>query len=171
MSYTRIAGSGAAEAFIVGVDQSFKQTLQGNVLRGNVNAAFARGGRGGWLGGSRSQYVESASEILVPEYWPVYIDWRHTGGDAAAKKLSVIARVEVITLNAGTSVTARVKNLTEATNHDATPSTSTSWVEKLITIPAPSVPAVQKYQLYIFGNNATNGIAALGEIEIYDALF
>jgi hypothetical protein len=162
VSYVRIAGTGTDEAFVVGVDGSFRKTTVGEQLRQNLNAIFGNGAKGGYLGGSRSQYLESASEIAVPDYWDVLIDWRKISG------LTVRARVEVRTLNAGTSVTPRIKNVTDSTNNDGTASTSTSFTEQLIAISTPASLGVKRYRLYIIGGNATNGIGGLGQIEIYD---
>jgi hypothetical protein len=169
--YSRIKGSGGSEAFSLGVDQSFYQNAQCDKLRKNLNAAFAQGARGGWLGGSRSQEVLSASEIIVPEFWDVLIDWRHAGGDNTSDKLRAQARVEVYTNNAGTSVTPRIKNVTDSVNHDGSASTTVGWVEQTITIPVPGSLGIKRYRLYIIGSNATNAIRGIGQIEIYDPLF
>lgn len=166
MSYERIAGTGTNEAFVVGVDGSFRKTSVGDQLRQNVNAVHALGGKGGFLGGSRSQVVATASEVAVPDYWDVLLDWRHIDGD-----LTVRARVEIVTMNAATSVTARVKNITDSVNHDSSASTSTSFTEVLITIPPPGAAGVKRYRLYMLGNNATHAIGAIGAIEVYDTLF
>ena len=165
MSYSRIAGSGASESFVVNVDDSFHKATQAELLRGNVNALAGQNVKGMFLGGSRSQYVFSASEIIVPEWWDVVVDWRHIGG------LTVRARVEVYTTNAGTSVTPRIKNVTDAANTDGSASTSVSWSEQLITLPTPGALGLKRYRLYLIGSNATNGIAGMGQIEIFDALY
>lgn len=163
MSYERWAGSGASESLVVDVDDYRAATH--DQVRKNINAAHAQGAKGGWLGGSRSQFVNSAAEIAVPEYWDVLIDWRHLEG------LTVKARVEVYTLNAGTSVTPRIKNVTDAADTDGAASTTVGWTERLITLPTPGALAVKRYRFYLVGSNATNGIAGIGQIEIYDALF
>lgn len=165
MSYARWSGSGAAEALVLGTD-NWTPALGGEKVRQNLNAIHARGGSGGWLGGSRSQEVFSATEIAVPEYWDVLLDWRHIGGK------TVVARCEVYTENAGTSVTARLKNVTDAVNTDGSAvSTADTWTESVITIPTPGVLAVKRYRLYIVGSNATNGIRGCGCVELYDALY
>lgn len=170
-NYVRVSGTGTAEAILVGVDPSFHQTARANQGRKNFNAIFAQGGKGGWLGGSRSQEVESASEIVVPEYWDVLIDWRHGGGDSTSGKLRVQGRVEVYTTNASTTVTPRIKNVTDGVNFDGTASTTVGWEERLITINPPASVGIKRYRLYIIGSNATNAIRGIGEIEIYDPLF
>lgn len=162
MSYVRWAGSGDNEEIQVGVDRW--RWVEGDKVRKALNAAHVQGGKGGWLGGSRSQFVNSASEIAVPEYFDVLIDWRHVEG------LTVKARVEVYTLNVGTSVTPRIKNVTDSVNTDGSVSTTVGWAERLITLPTPGVLAVKRYRFYLVGSNATYGIAGIGQIEVYDAI-
>lgn len=161
--YDRWVGSGSGESLVLGTD-NWSPNDTAEQVRKNLNAAHARGAKGGWLGGSRAQLFSASSEVKVYDWWDVYLDWTKLDG------LTVKARVEVYTENAGTSVTARVKNVTDSANFDSTAySTADTWAEQIITITAPAVLGVKKYRLYVFGSNTTNRVGALGQIEVYDA--
>jgi hypothetical protein len=160
--YNRWAGSGAGEILQIVVD-TWRRVV-GNQVRMNINAAHARGAKGGFLGGSRSEGVLSASAIEAPNYVPVTIDWEHIDG------LTVIATVDVKTDNAGTSVTPRVRDVTNGVNHNGSASTSTSWDRKTITIAPPAVLGVVEYWFYLVPQNNTDQVFGIGSIEVFDEL-
>lgn len=161
--YSRWAGSGIGEILVVVVD-TWRRVV-GNQVRKNINAIHARGAKGGFLGGSRSEGVLSGSAIAAPNYVPVTIDWDHVDG------LSVIATIDVKTDDAGTSVIARVRDVTNGTNYDASASTSTSWARKSITITKPvSGTMVVEYWFYLVPQNNTNQVFGIGSLEVFDSL-
>lgn len=116
-------------------------------------------------GGSRSDRHNSLGTSAVdhPNYWDAIIDWTRNGSG-----WTVIARCEGVTENAATTLTIRIRNVTDSQNHDATTViSSTSYAERLITIPVPAVLGVKRYRLQLIQSTATYGVNALGIIEAY----
>lgn len=155
-------GSGPDEELISGVDHL--RTWKAEEIRRNLLAYASFFGRNTFLGGSRDVFAPATSgEVVAPSYLDVDVDWRVIGGD-----LTIQARVNVRTANAATSVTPRIKNLTDNDDIDGLPSTEdTDWEEQLITIPPPAVVGVKRYRLYLVGSNATHDIAGIGVLEIF----
>lgn len=163
-SYSRIAGTGPSEAFLLGVDQSFHQNARCEQARAVLNAFAGQNAKGHWLGGSRTQFVFAAAETIVPEWEDVVINW------TALQGLTVQARVEIWTDSASTSVTPRIKNVTDSANFDGSSlSVATTWTERIITITPPGVIGIKRYRFYLVPANASNGVAGIGSIEIFDA--
>lgn len=111
------------------------------------------------LGGSRESGHRTASYLPVPSYVEVELD------PAKLVGFTVQARVERKTLNAATSVTARIYNVTTAAvAATGSVSTSTTWAaETIVFVP---VAGANKYRLEIIGGNADADILAIGYIEI-----
>jgi hypothetical protein len=169
--YDRYKGSGTGEAITPGTDHW--DWPQGDQIRQILNALASQGAKGGFLGGSRTERVQSATAVDVPQYWDVLVDWRHLKTSGATNPLTVQARVDVWTDDAATSVVARIANITDGANYDyPTPySTATTWGEQLITIPQPGALAIKRYRLQLIGGNATSGIMGIGAIEVFDDLY
>jgi hypothetical protein len=113
------------------------------------------------LGGSRDNSVIGTPTIDIPEYRDVALDSTKLGG------LSVRARVEVKTANAGTSVTPKIRNMTDSTDKVVgTASTSLTFVEQLLVM-TPLTAGDKKYRLQLNTNNGTNDVFGFGVVELY----
>jgi hypothetical protein len=113
------------------------------------------------LGGSRENSINFNGTFDVYDFRDVEIDSTNLGG------LSVRARVEGKTENAGTSVTPRVRNITDATTLvTGTAITSLTFVEQLLVM-TPLVAGTKKYRLQGTTNNATNDVYLFGLVETY----
>lgn len=129
-------------------------------VKNNIEAILASRLRAN-LGGSRDNSVIGTPTIDVPEYRDVELDVTKMGG------LSVRARVEIKTSNAGTSVTPKIRNVTDGSDKVVgAASTSLVFVEQLLDM-TPLVAGAKKYRLQLNTNNATNDVFGLGVIEIY----
>ncbi len=113
------------------------------------------------LGGSRENSINFNGTFDAYEYRDVEIDSTKLGG------LSVRARVEAKTANAGTSVTPRIRNITDSTTLvTGSAETSTSFVEQLLDM-TPLTSGTKKYRLQGTTNNATNDVWLFGVMETY----
>jgi hypothetical protein len=135
-----------------------------NEIKNNVIAlASARVGRS--LGGSRQisvPLVASAQDAI--DYIDVEIDGTLLAG------LTVRARVEVRTANAGTGVTPKIRNVTDAVDAVAgVSSTSTTWggTDSYQTLTFTPVAGIRKYRLQLTPANTTDPVFGIGEIEIF----
>lgn len=157
-------GSGPNKELVVGVDEY--SAVQHNKLRRNVNAAHARGSKGGELGGSRSIGLIASGATEHPErFLDVVIDW-----DQIRDFQTVVATIECKTDDAATTVTPRVRDETNGDNFDGVAEDSTSWNEQTIVIDPPAGGGVAKYRLYLIPSDDANQVFGLGRIEVYDEL-
>jgi hypothetical protein len=118
------------------------------------------------LGGSRLFGLRSASYVAVPEWLEIELDGTNTGG------LTVTARVEVRTAAAGTSVTPKIRNTTDASDAvTGAACTATdedySGSQQKQTLTFTPVAGVKKYQLMIIGGNAIEDVFGIGYLEHY----
>lgn len=90
---------------------------------------------------------------------PLELDGTNIGG------LTVQARVFVRTTNTGTSVQARIRNITDASTAVTGAAYSADTVEQAQTLVFVPVAGVKIYHLQVTGNNATNNIFARGYCE------
>jgi hypothetical protein len=113
------------------------------------------------FGGSRENSVNFNGTFDAYEYRDLEIDSTKLGG------LSVRARVNSKTAAAGTSITPRIRNITDATTLvTGTANTSTSFVEELLAM-TPLVAGTKVYRLQGTTNNATNDVWLFGVMETY----
>jgi hypothetical protein len=112
------------------------------------------------LGGSREQGVQGSGSLDPPEFRQVQLDSTNLSG------LSIRARVETKTNNAGTSVQPKIRNVTDSTDTVTGSShTNTTFTEELLAISV--VAGTKKYQLQLVTNNANNPVFGFGHIESY----
>lgn len=131
-----------------------------NKLRDRDAALAASRIGGGYLGGSRAlQPVKSASFVDVPDHLPLELDGTNIGG------LTVQARVFVRTTNTGTSVQAKIRNVTDGSDAVVGAAYSADTVEQAQTLVFVPVTGVKIYHLQVSGNNDTNNIFARGYVE------
>ena len=113
------------------------------------------------LGGSRENGVKASGTLDPYEFREVQLVSTNLSG------LSIRARVETKTENAGTSVQPKIYNNTDTAVHVAgTSHTGTSFVEELLTI-TPLTSGTKKYQLKLTTNNGTYFVFGFGSIESY----
>jgi hypothetical protein len=113
------------------------------------------------FGGSREASINHNGTFDVFEFRDVQMDSTLLTG------LTVRARVEGKTANAATSVTPRVRNVTDGADHvTGTAITSTSFVEQVLTM-SPLTAGTKKYRLQGVTNNANNDVWLLGVCETF----
>jgi hypothetical protein len=117
------------------------------------------------LGGHRENGVQSSSgaaDLDPYNYRDATIDATDAGG------LSARARLEVRCENATTTVTPKIWNMsgTPAVHVAGSLSSSTSWVEQLLTM-TPLASAEKKYRLRLTVPNTTYPVYGLGVVEQY----
>lgn len=110
------------------------------------------------LGGSREVGRRNSAYEPVPSFLEIELDGTDTGG------LTVQARVEVKTDDVATSVTPRIRNVTDASDAVVGES-STSVTFASQTLAFTPVAGAKKYRLEILGGNATNSIYGIGYVE------
>jgi len=119
------------------------------------------------LGGSRLTSIPLAAVATdAVDYIDVEIDGTQLAG------LTIQARIEVRTTNAGTSVTPKVRNVTDATDAGTgVASTATaadySGTNQKQTIALTIASGIKKYRLQLTPSNATNQVFGIGYIEIF----
>lgn len=129
-------------------------------LKNNIEAILATRLKSDF-GGSRDNSVQGTPILDVVNYRDVEIDATKLGG------LSVRARVEVMTTNAGTSVQPKVRNVTDGADKIVgAASTSLVFAEQLLDM-TPLTAGTKKYRLQLVTNNNTNDVFGLGVMEIY----
>lgn len=119
------------------------------------------------LGGSRNvavPLVASAQDAV--DFIDIELDGTNLGG--FTKQL----RVEVRTLNAGTSVTPKLRNVTDSTDAGTGVACSAtnadySGANQKQTITVTLATGVKKYRLQLTPSNATNGTFGIGYVEIF----
>jgi hypothetical protein len=112
-----------------------------------------------FLGGSRHVGVEGTGVQDAIGYLNVLLNGTRLEG------LTVRARVEVMTENAGTSVTPRIYDVTAAsTLVTGSASTSTTWEEQVLTMTLPL--ASRQYRLQLTKNNSTYRVYGIAMIEV-----
>jgi hypothetical protein len=135
-----------------------------NTIKNNIIAlASARIQR--HLGGSRriSVPLVAAAQDAI-EYHDVEIDGTLLSG------LTVRARVEVRSANAGTSVTPKIRNITDGADAvvgvacSATAFGGTNSIQTLVFTPALGI---KKYRLQLTPSNVTDAVFGLGHLEIF----
>jgi len=128
-------------------------------IKNNIEAALAaRLERN--LGGSRINSVLFNGTFDVHDYRDVEIDATKLGG------LTVRARVEGRTTDSTTSVTPRIRNITDSTTLvTGTAITSTTFVEQLLTMAVTG--ANKKYRLQGTTNNGNNDVFLFGVVETF----
>ncbi len=128
-------------------------------LKNNVEAVIAaRLERS--LGGSRQNSVLFNGTFDVLEYRDVEIDATKLGG------LTIRARVEGRTNDSATSVTPRIRNITDSiTLVTGSAITSTTFVEQLLAMPVTGVN--KKHRLQGTTNNANFDVFLLGVVETF----
>ncbi len=137
-----------------------------NELRANL-IALASARRTHYLGGSRNTAVPLvASAQDAVEYIDIELDGTNLAG------LTVQARVEVRTLNGGTSVTPKVRNVTDSTDAGTgVACTATdadySGTNQKQTIAVTLAAGVKKYRLMLTPGNTSAGVLGIGYIEIF----
>jgi hypothetical protein len=135
-----------------------------NAIKNNIIAiASARLTR--YLGGSRQisvPLVASAQDVI--DYLDVEID------GTALTGLSVQARVDVRSSNAGTSVTPKIRNVTDAS--DAVVGVACSAItwggtNSAQTLTFTPAVGIKKYRLQLTPSNVTNAVFGIGLIEMF----
>jgi len=135
-----------------------------NEIKDNI-IALASGRIGRSLGGSRQvsvPIVASAQDAI--DYIDVEIDGTLLAG------LTVRARVEVRTADAGTGVTPKIRNITDSVDAvTGVSSTSITWggADSYQTLTFTPVTGIKKYRLMLTPANTTNPVFGIGEIEIF----
>lgn len=110
------------------------------------------------LGGSREVGRRNVVFEPVPSYIEAELDGTNTVG------LTVRARIEIRTSNVAGSVTARIRNVTDASDAVVgAASTSTTFVAEILTF--VPVVGVKKYRLEIQGGDAGIQVFGIGYIE------
>lgn len=103
--------------------------------------------------------------ITSSSYTPVNAYLQHTLNGDSLGGLTLEAVVYYKTANAGTSVTVRVRNVTDSsTAATGTTSTSTSVVEEVLSLTMASGAKV--YRLEVTGNNTSNAVSAWGYLRL-----
>lgn len=119
------------------------------------------------LGGSRQTTVALvASAQDAVDYIDIELDGTNLAG------FTVQARVEVRTLAAGTSVTPKIRNLTDSTDAGtgvACTATAADYSgsNQKQTFTVTLAAGVKKYRLMLTPSNATNGVLGIGYIEAF----
>lgn len=131
-----------------------------NELRNNA-IALASSRFQHYLGGSRQFGLRSASYVDAVDYLDVELDGTNLTG------LTVRARVEVRTANTGTTVTPKIRNVTDASDAvvGAAYGADTNWDAQ--TLSFTPVAGVKTYRLQLTGSNATDDIFGVGYVEIF----
>jgi hypothetical protein len=112
------------------------------------------------LGGSRELPVQGSGVIDPYDFRQVEMVSTNLSG------LSIRARVNTRTSNAGTSVQPKVRNVTDGSDIvTGTSHTGTSFSEELLAVTLTS--GTKKYQLMLITNNATNPVYGFGHLEGY----
>src|SRR5262245_52360641 len=105
------------------------------------------------------------SGILSASYTPVNQSMRYTLNGDTVGGMTVDACVSYYTSDAATSVTVRIRNLTDSsTAATGTTSTSTTRVDETLSVTLAS--GAKSYELQVIGGNATNPIFAWGYFRI-----
>jgi hypothetical protein len=113
------------------------------------------------LGGSRENPVQGSGSLDPYDYRQVELVSTNLSG------LSIRARCNTKTSNAGTSVQPKIRRTTDAADHvTGTSHTGTSFAEELLTM-TPLTSGTKVYQLMLVTNNATNPVYGFGHIESY----
>jgi len=135
-----------------------------NAIKNNIIAyASARIQR--YLGGSRQvsvPLVASAQDAI--DYLDVEIDGTKLAG------FTVQARVEVRSGAAGTSVTPKIRNVTDSSDAIVgTACSATTWggTNSVQTLGFTPVTGIKKYRLQLTPSNTTNPVWGIGMIEIF----
>ncbi len=130
-------------------------------LKKNIEAGVSRGMQAHELGGTLTRGVRSASYVNAPDSIDRYVDGTNLGG------FTKQALVDVFTENAATSVTSKVRNVTDSTDAgvQSAPSTATSPTTQTIVLTLAA--GLKRYRLMLTGSNATYDVFAKGYIEIY----
>lgn len=145
------------------LDQKFGYQSATAIKNNVIALASARLGRA--FGGSRQisvPLVAAAQDAI--DYIDVEIDGTQLAG------LTVRARVEVRTSNAGTSVTPRIQNVTDATTAvtgAACSATTFGGANGTQTLTFTPATGIKKYRLQLTPNNATNPVFGIGELETF----
>jgi hypothetical protein len=137
-----------------------------NKIKNNI-IAVASGRLQHYLGGDRLRAVPNvASAQDAINYIDVELDGTQLAG------LTVQARVEVRTANAGTTVTPKIRNVTDASDAGtgvACSATNTDYTgtnqKQTITLTVAS--GIKKYRLQLTPSNTTNDVFGTGYIEIF----
>jgi hypothetical protein len=119
------------------------------------------------LGGSRYRAlpaVASAQDAI--DYLDFEIDWTYMTG------MSVIAKVECRTMAAGTSITPKIRNLTDgsdAVTGNACTATATTWdgTNQAQDLTIPAATGTKKYRLQGTPSNTTNDTFIIGQVHVY----
>jgi hypothetical protein len=153
MSYAEWLGSGVAGAIAVGDDWD-RPVIDG--VRQNIKALAAR--RAVYpLGGSRRQLIVFNGTYDAEEYIDVELD-----GTEFQTGATVRARVEVRSANAGTSITPKIRNVTDSTDAVVGAACTASDADysgsnQKQTLSFTPASGVKKYRLQFTNSNATNG--------------
>lgn len=164
MGLTKLTGTGPGGAYVVG-NKWGQQTAE--KTRKNFNSLAARRAEIDLIiGGSKSTLYPSAGVDTAfdhPEYWPAKIDWTEmdTGW-------TVVAECYGVCEDATDELTVRIRNITDGVNYDvASPISSATYVQAMITIPVPAVLGIKEYRLAMISNHATRAGNSFGRIITY----
>jgi hypothetical protein len=130
-----------------------------NKLKNNTEALL------GWrverdLGGSREMGVQGSGALDVPEFREKEIISTNVTG------MTIRARVNTRTNNAGTSVQPKVRNVSDSSDTvTGTSHTSTSFTEELLAV--TPVSGTKRYKMMVITNNANNLVFGFGHLEAY----
>lgn len=119
------------------------------------------------LGGSRSVTLPLVASAQNAESWiDVEIDGTNLGGHTAN------LRVECRTTDAGTSVTPKLRNVTDGTDAGIGAACSAtnadySGANQVQTVAVVLASGIKKYRLQGTPSNATNGTFVIGYLEIF----
>lgn len=139
-----------------------------NKIKNNIIALASRRGVFG-LGGSRNTSVpQVASAQDAVDYVDIELNGSNLGG------FTIALRVEVRVANAATSVTPKLRNITDGTDAgtgaacSATNADYTGTNQKQ-TITCTIAAGVKKYRLMLTPSNTTHPTFGIGYLEIYGA--
>lgn len=137
-----------------------------NKIKGNI-IALASGRLTHYLGGDRLRAVPNvASAQDAINYIDIELDGTQLAG------FTIQLRVEVRTANAGTSVTPKLRNVTDSTDAGtgvACSATNTDYTgtSQKQTITVTLAAGVKKYRLQLTPSNTTNDVFGTGYVEIF----
>lgn len=142
----------------------------------DANTAFAERSRqndgsiafGHWpLGGSRHVGISGTGVQDIPDYQDIRVD---ASQETLTNGYVMTARVEILTLEAGTTVEPMIYDVTTAgsptlvTTTGGSASSGTSWARQSLTFPAHA-SGVKFYRLRVSKSNANALVLAVGTIE------
>ncbi len=131
-----------------------------NYLKNNI-VALASARLRASFGGSREASLNGSGALDLFDYRELTFVSTNLSG------LTIQARVETKTANAGTSVTPKIRNVTDSTDLvTGSAVTATSFTEEVLSM-TPLTSGTKKYKMMVTTNNASNDVWGFGVCETY----